>query len=269
VTPATFLYAEAGGVGTITLNRPDRLNALTFEVYRELTDFFAHLQERETARVIVITGAGRGFCSGGDVRDIIEPLFARDAAARREFTGMTCDLIRNMRRLRKPVIASLNGVVAGAGAVIAAAADFRIACEEARIAFLFTKVGLSGADMGAAWLLPRLVGLGRASELLYLGDFISAAQAEAWGLYHAVVPAAELAARTSELARRLADGPGYALGVTKRMLDLEAETGLEAALDMEAQAQAECMEHPDYREAFQAGREKRAPRYAGHSGPKP
>src|SRR6476646_9126607 len=209
--PTTFLYEQdIQGIATITLNRPARLNALTFEVYRELTNTFAALREERDVRVVVITGAGRAFCSGGDVHDIIGELFSRDMEGLLEFTRLTCELIRNMRALPKPVIASLNGTTAGAGACIALASDIRIASEDAKIAFLFVKVGLSGADMGAAYLLPRVVGLGNATELLYTGDFISAAEAERIGLYNRVVPSAELAQTTSELAQRLAKGPGFA-----------------------------------------------------------
>src|SRR5918997_6817597 len=182
ISPKSFLYeVSAGGVAWITLNRPERLNALTFEVYRELTDAFAALQDEREVRSVVVTGAGRAFCSGGDVRDIIADLQTLDIQGHLEFTRLTCELIRNMRNLRKPVVASLNGTVAGAGACIALAADVRVASEEARIAFLFVRVGLSGADMGACFLLPRYVGLGRATELLYTGDFITAQGAERIG----------------------------------------------------------------------------------------
>src|ERR687885_1296518 len=175
--PKSFLYDVRGGVAWVTLNRPERLNALTFEVYRELTDAFAALQHEDEVRAVVLTGAGRAFCSGGDVRDIIGELQGRDAEGLLEFTRMTCELVRNIRHLRKPVVASLNGTTAGAGACIALASDLRIASPDARIAFLFVKVGLSGADMGAAHLLPRLVGLSKATELLYTGDFITAEEA--------------------------------------------------------------------------------------------
>jgi enoyl-CoA hydratase/carnithine racemase len=244
-------------VATITLNRPDRLNALTFDVYRELTDTFAALRTESDVRVVVITGAGRAFCSGGDVHDIIGELFARDMAGLLEFTRMTCELIRNMRALPKPIIASLNGTTAGAGACIALASDIRIASEEAKIAFLFVKVGLSGADMAAAYLLPRVVGLAKATELLYTGDFISAQEAERIGLYNRVVPGNQLAATTLEFAERLALGPAFAVAKTKEMLNRELHMNLEAALECEAQAQAICMQHPDYREAYEAFVNKR------------
>lgn len=261
--PTSFLYHQSNdGVATITLNRPERLNALTFEVYRELTDTFAALQTETSVRVVVITGAGRAFCSGGDVHDIIGELFKRDMEGLLEFTRMTCELIANIRALRKPVIASLNGTTAGAGACIALASDIRIAAEEAKIAFLFVKVGLSGADMGAAYLLPRVVGLAKATELLYTGDFISAQEAERIGLYNRVVPADQLAASTKELAERLARGPAFAIAKTKELLDREAHMNLETALECEAQAQAICMQHPDYREAYEAFVAKRPPKFS-------
>src|SRR5918997_5503775 len=206
--PTTFLYEQdEHGIATITLNRPERLNALTFEVYRELTDTFAALRDESDVRVVVITGAGRAFCSGGDVHDIIGELFSRDMEGLLEFTRMTCEIILNIRALPKPVIASLNGTTAGAGACIALASDIRLAAPSAKIAFLFVRVGLSGADMGAAYLLPRVVGLARATELLYTGDFISAEEAASCGLYNRVVASEELEAETRSLALRLARGP--------------------------------------------------------------
>lgn len=262
INPKSFLYEQsASGIATITLNRPERLNALTFEVYRELTDTFAAFKSETDVRTVVITGAGRAFCSGGDVHDIIGELFSRDMEGLLAFTRLTCELIANIRALGKPVIASLNGTTAGAGACIALACDLRLASDEAKIAFLFVKVGLSGADMGAAYLLPRVVGLTKATELLYTGDFISAAEAERIGLYNRVVPAEELAAITREFAERLARGPAFALAKTKEMLDREANLDLEAALESEAQAQAICMQHPDYREAYEAFVAKRAPKF--------
>jgi len=259
--PKTFLYEERDAVATITLNRPERLNALTFEIYRELTDTFAALGTRDGVRAVVITGAGRAFCSGGDVHDIIGELFKRDMQGLLEFTRMTCEMVRNLRALPKPVIASLNGTTAGAGACIALAADIRIASPAAKIAFLFVRVGLSGADMGAAFLLPRIIGLAKATELLYTGDFLSAEDALAMGLYNKIVPADELTNTTREFAVRLARGPAFALAMTKEMLNREMEVSLDTALEWEAQAQAVCMQHPDYREAFDAFVEKREPRF--------
>jgi enoyl-CoA hydratase/carnithine racemase len=263
LAPQSFLYRlrPETGVATITLNRPERLNALTFEVYAELRDTFTALDTEPGVRAIVITGAGRAFCTGGDVEDIIGALFARDGAGLREFTRMTCDLVRNIRRCRRPVIAALNGTVAGAGAVIATACDIRIAAESAKIAFLFTRVGLSGADMGVAWLLPRIVGLGRATEMLLTGDFTDAATALQIGLYNRVVPQDRVLAEATALAERLARGPSPALAVTKQALDHEAALGFEAALAYEADAQAALMEHPNFREAYEAFRDKREPRF--------
>jgi enoyl-CoA hydratase/carnithine racemase len=209
----------------------------------------------------VITGAGRAFCSGGDVRDIIGELFSRDMEGLLEFTRMTCELIRNIRALPKPVIASLNGTTAGAGACIALASDLRIASEDARIAFLFVKVGLAGTDMGASHLLPRIVGFSKATELLYTGDFITAAEAERIGFYNRVVAADQLHSATRDFAERLARGPAFALGKTKEMLNRELHMDFESALESEAQAQAICMQHPDYREAYEAFVAKRDPRF--------
>jgi enoyl-CoA hydratase/carnithine racemase len=259
--PTSFLYEQAGAIATITLNRPERLNALTFTVYRELTDMFRALREDQSVKVVVITGAGRAFCSGGDVHDIIGELFDRNMEGLLAFTRMTCELVHNIRTLPKPVIASLNGTTAGAGACIALASDLRIASESARIAFLFVKVGLSGADMGASFLLPRVVGLTKATELLFTGDFISAAEAERIGLYNRVVPADNLATVTRELAEQLANGPGFAIAKTKEMLNRELNMTLDTALESEAQAQAICMQHSDYREAYEAFVAKRPAKF--------
>jgi len=255
--PKSFLYEQRDGIATITLNRPERLNAITFEVYRELTDLFAALRDEKDVRVVVITGAGRAFCSGGDVRDIIGELQGRDAEGLLDFTRMTCELIRNIRALPKPVIASLNGTTAGAGACIALAADIRIAAEEAKIAFIFVKVGLAGTDMGATYLLPRIVGVSKATELLMTGDFTSAPEAEKIGLYNRVVPRDQLEAATRELAEKLARGPRFGLAKTKEMLNREMHMGFDAALEAEAVAQALCMQHPDFGEAHAAFIEKR------------
>ena len=257
----SFLYEEREGVAYITLNREERLNALTCEVYRELTDTFAALKDERAVRAIVIRGRGRAFCSGGDVHDIIGELFSRDMQGLLEFTRMTCELVRNIRALPKPVIASLNGTTAGAGACIALASDIRIASTEAKIAFLFVRVGLSGADMGAAYLLPRVVGLAKATELLYTGDFLSALEAERIGLYNRVVRSEELEDVTREFAEALARGPSFALAMTKEMLNREMDVSLDTALEWEAQAQAICMQHPDYREAYEAFVEKREAKF--------
>jgi enoyl-CoA hydratase/carnithine racemase len=261
--PRSFRYAEADGVATITLDRPQQMNALTFEVYRELTDTFRALAARPSVRAVVITGEGRAFCTGGDVREIIGPLLERDAAALLAFTRMTCDLIRAMRALPAPIVAALNGTTAGAGAAIAVASDLRVAADTAQIAFLFVKVGLAGADMGCAQLLPRIVGLGRAAELLMTGAFVDAAEAHRIGLYNRVVPAAELPAASAALARELARGPAAGLAATKDALEREATMTLEAALDHEARVQAELMSGPDFHEGFAAFVGKRPPRFEG------
>lgn len=261
--PESFLYeldAEAG-VALITLNRPDRLNALTFQVYDELRRAFYALSGEDDVRVVVITGSGRGFCSGGDVEDIIGRLFERDLRGLLEFTRMTCDLILAMRQCSKPVIGALNGTVAGAGAVIATACDMRVAAESAKIAYLFTRVGLSGADMGAAWMLPRIVGTAKATELLMTGDFISAQEAHRIGLYNRVVPDGEALGAATELAAKLAKGPSFALEVTKDALNREASMDLVSALEAEAQIQAALMVHPDFRESYDAFVEKREARF--------
>jgi enoyl-CoA hydratase/carnithine racemase len=259
----SFRYEAEGSVVTLRLDRPQAMNALTFEVYRELTDTLRALAGRPEVRVVVLTGTGRAFCTGGDVREIIGPLLGRDEKALLEFTTLTCDLIRAMRALPRPIVASLNGPVAGAGAAIALAADLRLAADTAKIAFLFVKVGLSGADMGAAHLLPRLVGLGRATELLMTGDFIEAAEAERIGLYNRVVPADALAAATSELAGRLARGPAASLAATKAALEAEMHMDLEAALTAEARLQAALMTGRDFREGFAAFTDRRPPRFEG------
>ncbi|PYQ83221.1 MAG: enoyl-CoA hydratase family protein [Acidobacteria bacterium] len=262
-TPTSFLYAQdvATGVATITLNRPDRLNALTFDVYDELGTTFRALNIESGVRAIVITGAGKAFCSGGDVRDIIGALVERDDRGLLEFTRMTCDLILAIRRCRVPVVAALNGTTAGAGAVMATACDVRIAAASARIAFLFTKVGLSGADMGAAWLLPRIVGRGRAAELLMSGDFISAEEAFRIGLYNRVVADGAALAAATTFAEQLARGPSLALEVTKDAIDREASLDLSSALEAEARIQASLMTQADFREAYAAFVAKRPPKF--------
>jgi len=261
--PSAFGYQQdaATSVATITLNRPERLNALTFEVYTQLRDAFRALDTESGVRAIIITGAGRAFCSGGDVEDIIGALLGKDLTALQEFTRLTCDLILAMRRCRRPIVAALNGTVAGARAVIAAACDIRVAAESAKIAFLFTKVGLSGADMGAAWLLPRIVGYGHATEMLLTGDFMDAKRAYEIGLYNRVVPQAQVLPEARAVAEKLARGPSAALGVTKQALEAEAALDLDAALAYEAEVQAQLMQGPNFREAHDAFRAKRDPKF--------
>lgn len=257
--PPGLLYAKDGPVVTITLARPDRLNALTFDIYQALHDLFSALAHDKEARAVILTGQGRGFCSGGDVEDIIGKLLGRDQKRLEEFTRLTCSVIAAMRRCPQPIIAALNGVVAGAGAALAIASDFRLAVPEAHISLLFVKVGLSGADMGAAFLLPRLVGLGRATELLMVGDRLEAQDAHRIGLYNRIVPPGQLAQEATNLAQRLAQGPGEGLAVTKRTLDAQLSMTLEDALEWDANVQAQCMLNPDFQEAYEAFRAKRRP----------
>ena len=263
IEPKSFRYEldPATGVAAVTLDRPERLNALTFEVYEELTAVFQALDTEPGVRAILLTGSGRAFCSGGDVEDIIGALFARDYQGLLDFTRVTGALVLSILRCRRPVVGALNGLVAGAGAVIASACDLRIASEKAKIAFLFTKVGLSGADMGASWLLPRLVGLGRAMELLLTGDFVDAREAERIGLYNRVVPHDELPAVARSWAERLARGPSFGMEVTKKLVQREATMDLESALAAEVEIQAACMLDPNFREAYEAFRAKREPRF--------
>lgn len=258
--PETFLFeVNDEGVGVITLNRPERLNALTFEVYRELREFFLYLDRQAEVRAVVLTGAGRAFCSGGDVEDIIGQLLDREYQDLLEFTRCTGDLILAMLECRKPIVGALNGTVAGAGAVIATACDFRVAGPRAKIAFLFTRVGLSGADMGASWLLPRIVGLGRATSILMLGDFVSPQAALEMGLYHQVVEDEQLLVEALALAGRLARGPAFGLEITKKLLLREAHMDVRSALAAEVEIQAACMLHPDFRAAYEAFKAKKEP----------
>jgi enoyl-CoA hydratase/carnithine racemase len=264
IEPRSFLYEHDRKTGTvkITLDRPDRLNALTFEVYKELRDTFLALPAETDVQSVVITGSGGAFCSGGDVDEIIGCLFERDGEGLYEFTRLTCDLVLAIRRCPYPVIAALNGTVAGAGAVIAIACDIRIASENARIAFLFTKVGLSGADMGAAWLLPRIVGYGRATELLLTGEFVDPKEALRMGLYNRVVPPGMVFEEACGFARLFARGPSVSMAETKRALEEEWTMGFEEALENEARVQARMMGHPDFREAYDAWREKRPAKFS-------
>jgi enoyl-CoA hydratase/carnithine racemase len=263
LSPQSFELTVERGVATITLCRPERLNALTFEVYGELAATFRALESSQKTRAVILTGKGRGFCSGGDVEGIIAELFARDARGLLEFTRVTGALIKSIRDLRRPVIAAVNGVAVGAGAVIAAACDLRLAAEGARFGFIFPKVGLSGADMGASFLLPRIVGHGRAAELLFFGDLIDAAEAHRIGLVNRVVPEAELLPLARGWADKLARGPAFAHTMTKQMMESEHRMSLAEAIEAEAQAQAICMAHPDFRAAYEANKGKRAPRFEG------
>src|SRR6266516_5323263 len=258
-----FLYEVNEGVATLTFNRPEVMNALTFEIYAQLRDLFEALRYDEQVRAVVLTGAGDNFCSGGDVHEIIGELLKRDMKGHLEFTRMTGAVVQNMRMLDKPIIAALNGMTAGAGSVIALASDLRIASEKARFAFLFTKVGLTGADMGAGYLLPRVVGMGRAFELLLLGDTIDASTAERYGLVNRVVAHGDLLSTAHEWATRLAQGPTLAISMTKHMLNLKLKMDLFAAIDAEAQAQALMLLGEDHRRFYAAFTANEKPQFTG------
>jgi enoyl-CoA hydratase/carnithine racemase len=259
--PKSFLFHIESGVGVITLNRPDKLNALTFEIYQELGDFFVQLNRMPEVRSLVITGSGKGFCSGGDKKDIIAELFSRDMNGLLQFTRTTGALIQNMRQVKKPLIAAINGVAVGAGAVMAIACDMRIASANAKIGFIFPQVGLCGADMGATYLLPKIIGTGLASELLFTGDLIDSQRALQIHLFNQVVD--QPFDTAFALAKKLADGPAFAHSMTKQMIESEAQMTLAQAIEAEAQAQAICMQHPDFKEAYDAWAEKRTPRFEG------
>jgi enoyl-CoA hydratase/carnithine racemase len=258
-----FDFALDEGVATVTFSRPDKLNALTFDVYADLRDLLGELPHRGDVRVLVLTGEGRGFCSGGDVEEIIGELQAMGAQKLLEFTRMSGAVVRAMRETPIPIVAAVNGVAAGAGAVLALAADLRLVASSAKFSFLFTKVGLAGADMGAAYLLPRIVGLGRAAELLLLGGEVEAARAAAIGLATRVVPGDELAATTRSIARELADGPALAYATTKLLLTRELDLDLGGAVEMEALAQALLMKSEDFGEFYAAWSEGRSPAWSG------
>jgi enoyl-CoA hydratase/carnithine racemase len=258
-----FLWRVENRVGYLTLNRPDRKNPLTFDSYAELRDLFRLLHEGGGVRVVVVSGAGGNFCSGGDVHEIIGPLTKMDEKGLLDFTRMTGDLIRAMRACPQPIIAAVDGVCAGAGAMIALASDFRLATPAAKTAFLFVRVGLAGCDMGACALLPRLIGQGRAAELLYTGRSFDAAEGERIGFFNSIVPAAELGAAAAKLATGLATGPTLAHALTKKMLHLEWNMGVNEALDAEARAQAALMKSNDFRRAFEAFAQKQMPVFEG------
>lgn len=258
-----FDLTVADGVATVTLNRPEKLNALTFEAYADLRDLLAELPHRGDAKVLVITGEGRGFSSGGDVQEIISALRALNSKGLLEFTRMTGAVVKALRECPLPVIAAVNGVAAGAGSVIALASDFRLLARSARFAFLFTKVGLAGADMGSAYLLPRIVGLGRATELLILGDTVDAERAERIGLATSVVEDAELPAAAAALAHRIADGPAFAYSATKVLLTRELDMDLGSSIELEAMTQALLMTSEDHHEFYDAWAAGRSPQWTG------
>jgi enoyl-CoA hydratase/carnithine racemase len=258
-----FGFAVDHGVATVTFNRPESLNALTFEVYADLRDLLIELPQRGDVRVLVITGAGKAFCSGGDVEEIIGPLQSLDTVELLEFTRLTGSVVKSIRECPMPVIAAVNGVAAGAGAVIALAADLRLLADSATFAFLFTRVGLAGADMGSAYLLPRVVGLGRATELLMLGDKVSATHSLHIGLATEVVRDDDLGERAHALARRLADGPAFAYAATKSLLTRELDMSLGAAIELEAITQALLMHSEDFEEFYAAWQSGRRPVWQG------
>ena len=259
--PTNFLWKFEDGIATITLNRPERKNPLTFESYDELRDTFRALNNARAVKVVVIRGAGGNFCSGGDVHEIIGPLTKMDCDGLLNFTRMTGDLVRAMRECPQPIIAAVEGVCAGAGAIIAMASDIRFAQAGAKTAFLFSRVGLSGADMGACAILPRLIGHGRAAELLFTGRTMTSDEGLAWGFYNRVVE--DVAAEAYALAEQLAKGPTIAHAVTKRQLDAEWNVTIDDALEMEARAQAHCMETNDFRRAYEAFANKQQPVFQG------
>ncbi|MBA3666402.1 MAG: enoyl-CoA hydratase family protein [Sphingomonas sp.] len=259
--PTHFRWSFADGVATITLDRPERKNPLTFDSYAELRDLFRALVCATDVRVVVLTGAGGNFCSGGDVHEIIGPLTKMDLLGLREFTTMTGDLVRAMRDCPQPIIAAVEGICAGAGAILAMASDLRLAAPDAKTAFLFTRVGLSGADMGACAILPRIIGHGRAAELLFTGRSMSAEEGERWGFFSRI--SQDVKGDAQALARQLADGPILAHYMTKRQLDAEWAVPIETALDMEAEAQADCMTTRDFHRAYEAFAAKRKPEFKG------
>jgi enoyl-CoA hydratase/carnithine racemase len=265
LAPSHFGWSTAhdGRVGVVTLNRPARKNALTFESYAELRDLFRTLPYASDIRAIVITGADGNFCSGGDVYEIIEPLTKMAVPELLAFTRMTGDLVKAMRACPQPIVAAVDGACAGAGAILAMASDLRIATPEARTAFLFTRVGLAGCDMGACAFLPRLIGQGRAAELLFTGRAMDAAEGERWGFFNAVVERGALLADAVRRASDLASGPSFAHAMTKTMLQQEWSVSVEQALEMEAQAQALCMGTADFAAAFEAFAAKRPPAFEG------
>jgi enoyl-CoA hydratase/carnithine racemase len=252
-----------GRVATITLNRPEKKNPLTFDSYKELGDLFRALQWANDVRVVVLTGAGNNFCSGGDVFEIIEPLTKMAMPELLAFTRLTGELVRQMRACPQPIIAAVDGVCAGAGAILAMASDYRLATPETKTAFLFTRVGLAGADMGACGILPRIIGQGRAAELLFTGRTMTAEEGRAWGFYNNLVDRDSLLAEAQRFATDLANGPWFAHSMTKKMLDQEWAMGIDQLIESEAQAQAICMATGDFRRAFEAFAAKTKPRFQG------
>jgi enoyl-CoA hydratase/carnithine racemase len=265
--PQHFLWSLSGKIATITLNRPERKNPLTFQSYAELRDLFRELAYADAIKAVIITGAGGNFCSGGDVHEIIGPLVrmqeAGDVRGLLDFTRMTGDLVKAMRACPQPVIAAVDGVCAGAGAILAMASDLRLGTAASRVAFLFVRVGLAGADMGACNMLPRIIGAGRAAELLYTGRSMDGVEAERWGFYNRLCTGENLLDEARALAAQIADGPTFAHAMTKRCLHGEWSMGVDEAISAEADAQAICMQTKDFSRAFYAFAEKRRPVFAG------
>jgi len=261
--PKHFKWQVANRVATVTLNRPERKNPLTFESYAELRDTFQRLHHAEDVRAVVLTGAGGNFCSGGDVHEIIGPLVKMEMPGLMAFTRMTGALVREMRSCPQPIIAAIDGVCAGAGAILSMASDLRYATPEAKTAFLFVRVGLAGCDMGACAILPRIIGQGRASELLYTGRSMSAEEGFAWGFFNQVVSSEKILAHAQEMAQTLADGPAFAHAMTKKCLHQEWNLSIEQALETEAEAQAICMQTKDFARAYEAFAAKQKPRFQG------
>jgi enoyl-CoA hydratase/carnithine racemase len=259
-----FGWSADGGVATITLNRPEKKNPLTFDSYGELRDTFRRLNDSEDIDAVIVTGAGGNFCSGGDVHEIIGPLTKMAMPELLKFTRMTGDLVKAMRACRQPVIAAIDGICAGAGAAIAMAADMRLGTEASKTAFLFVRVGLAGCDMGACAMLPRLIGQGRASELLFTGRAMSGAEAERWGFFNRLCAPEDLQAEAVKLAQKLASGPNFAHGMTKTMLNREWDMSLDAAIEAEAEMQAMCMQTQDFQRAFEAFAAKKKPVFEGN-----
>jgi enoyl-CoA hydratase/carnithine racemase len=263
MSPKHFQWRVEDRVGVVTLNRPERKNPLTFDSYAELRDFFANLKNEKNVRAIVMTGAGGNFCSGGDVHEIIGPLTKMKLPQLLEFTRMTGDLVKAMRHCPQPVIAAVEGVCAGAGAILAMASDLRYAAPSAKVAFLFVRVGLAGCDMGACAILPRIIGQGRASELLYTGRSMSAEEGLAWGYFNQVLPSEKVLAHAQDMAQTLADGPAFAHAMTKKCLHQEWNLSIEQAIETEAEAQAICMQTKDFARAYEAFVAKQKPRFQG------
>jgi enoyl-CoA hydratase/carnithine racemase len=263
-SPTHFRWSLEGKVALVTLSRPERKNPLTFESYAELRDTFRALAHAPEVKVVVITGAGGNFCSGGDVHDIIAPLTKMDVTGLLNFTRMTGDLVRAMRACPQPIVAAVDGVCAGAGAILAMASDLRLATARTKTAFLFVRVGLAGCDMGACAILPRLIGHGRAAELLYTGRVMTAEEGERWGFFNRLVGEAELLPEALRVAGDLAGGPTFAHGMTKAMLHREWDMSIDDALEAEAQAQALCMQTEDFRRAYRAFAAKTTPVFEGN-----